>query len=411
MKCNDGQITKNTKKAEIFNKYFASTNKAQPRKQLDQAFSRILRELEKSPTANCQVFDTPFTAQEFNSALKKLKARKSPGPDKITNEMIQGLGKEAKNHVLNFINLTWSTGDIPYEWRTANIIPILKKHKPPTDPKSYRPISLTSNLGKLAEKMINNRLYWWLEHTRTLSNSQAGFRKASRTEDHLFRFMQDTVEGFEDGKHTTAVFIDLQQAYDRVWRKGLYLKMRKIGIHGKMYNWIKAFLSNRTIQTRYEGAISSKKTLEEGLPQGSALSCTLFLIFVNDLPDLISVNKALYADDLLIWVTEKYPVLTRVKLNRALTTISTFTKLWKMELNKEKTVYSIFSHSNKMAKKMYNLKIDSIQIKKEENPTYLGVKIDQRLSLKYFIADLKEKATQRINLIKHLAGTSWKRKL
>ena len=65
--------------------------------------------------------------------------------------------------------------------------------------------------------MINNRLYWWLQHTRTLNNSQAGFRKAIRTEDHLFRFMQDKVEGFEDGKHTTAVFIDLQQAYDRVW--------------------------------------------------------------------------------------------------------------------------------------------------------------------------------------------------
>ncbi|XP_055861377.1 uncharacterized protein LOC129921966 [Biomphalaria glabrata] len=128
---------------------------------------------------------------------------------------------------------------------------------------------------------------------------------------------------------------------------------------------------------------------------------------MNDLPDLISVNKALYEDDLLIWTTEKYPVLTRSKLNRALTTISTYSKLWKMEINKEKSVYSIFSHSNKTAKRNYILKIDSQPINKEENPTYLGVKLDQRLSLKHFMADLKEKASQRLNIIKHLAGTSW----
>ena len=183
--------------------------------------------------------------------------------------------------------------------------------------------------------------------------------------------------------------------------------MRKMGIHGKMYQWIRAFLQNRTIQTYFEGSISDKKTLEEGLPQGSALSCTLFLIFINDLPDFITVNKAVYADDLLIWTTEKYPVLTRAKLNKALLTISTYTKLWKMSINKEKTVYTIFSHSKKTATRVYNLKLDSVLLKKEENPTYLGVKLDQKLSLKKFIADLKEKASKRLNIIKQLSSTSW----
>ena len=300
--------------------------------------------------------------------------------------MLQGLGHIAKEVLLKYINTTWMTGSLPKEWKIASIIPILKKDKPPGDPKSYRPISLTSTIGKLAEKMVNARLYWWLECTKSLHNTQAGFRKASRTEDHLYRFMQETVEGFHNNKHTTAVFIDLQQAYDRVWRLGLFMKMRKMGIHGKMYQWIKAFLQNRTIQTIFEGATSDKKTLEEGLPQGSALSCTLFLVFINDLPDLITVNKAVYADDLLIWTTEKYPVLTRTKLNKALLTISTYTKLWKMNINKEKTVYTIFSHSKKTATRIYNLKLDSILLKKEENPTYLGVKLDQKLSLKHFMA-------------------------
>ena len=105
--------------------------------------------------------------------------------------MLQGLGHTAKEVLLKYINTTWMTGLLPKEWKTAKItiIPILKKEKPPGDPKSYRPISLTSIIGKLAEIKVNARLYWWLEDTKSLHNTQAGFRKASRTEDHLYRFM------------------------------------------------------------------------------------------------------------------------------------------------------------------------------------------------------------------------------
>ena len=77
-------------------------------------------------------------------------------------------------------------------------------------------------------------------------------------------------------RNTTAVFVDLQQAYDQVWRKGLLMKMVNIGIHGKMLQWIQSFLTNRTIKTTVEGATSSKRTLEEGLPQGSALTVPCF---------------------------------------------------------------------------------------------------------------------------------------
>ena len=172
---------------------------------------------------------------------------------------------------------------MPKEWLTAKIVPILKQGKTAGKPKSYRPISLTSCVGKLAERMVNNRLYWWLEKNKILNDSQAGFRKGCRTEDQLFRLVQNTIDGFQKKRHTSAVFIDLQQAYDRVWRKGLILKMTKMGITGNMLKWIQAFLKERTITTEIDVISSSKRTLEEGLPQGSALSCTLFLIFINKL--------------------------------------------------------------------------------------------------------------------------------
>ena len=122
--------------------------------------------------------------------------------------------------------------------------------------------------------MVNRRLYWWLEAAGVISQSQAGFRAKSRTEEQLFRFTQKVLDGFQEQKHTTAMFIDLQQAYDRVWKTGLYQKMQSLGIKSKMYFWIKAFLTDRLIQTRFNSALSLKGVQEEGLPQGSSLSCT-----------------------------------------------------------------------------------------------------------------------------------------
>ena len=135
--------------------------------------------------------------------------------------MITHLGRLAKMKILHFINKTWKKGQLPTAWRTAKITPTLKKGKPPDMPQSYRPISLTSCIAKVAERMVNTRLYYWLESNQILNTMQAGFRKGCRTEDQLFRFIQNTLDGFQESKTTTAVFIDLQQAYDRVWRKGL----------------------------------------------------------------------------------------------------------------------------------------------------------------------------------------------
>src|SRR5579871_1541437 len=255
--------------------------------------------------------------------------------------------------------------------------------------------------------MVNHRLYWWLESNKIIDDSQAGFRKGCRTEDHLLHFVQKTLDAFQKGKHTTAVFIDLQQAYDTVWRQGLFAKMTKMGIHGKMYCWIKAFLNNRTIQTTIDGTKSSKLTLEEGLPQGSALSCTLFLIFINDLPPNLNVPKLLYADDLLIWTAEKYKKLAQAKLNRNLATIAAYCRFWKLKINTQKTVYTIFTKSFKENKKAYQLKLDGEMLCKDKIPTYLGVELDRQLFLNPFMNKVKDKASRRLNLVKHLASTKW----
>jgi hypothetical protein len=105
--------------------------------------------------------------------------------------MLVNLSDFELSTILKFINKTWSEGKIHTEWRKANIIPILKKGKQPNDVSSYRPISLTSNLGKAAERMINERLYWWLENTKSLNSNQSDFRRNKETTDQLIRFTQE----------------------------------------------------------------------------------------------------------------------------------------------------------------------------------------------------------------------------
>ena len=343
-------LTTDFRKAEHFNKVFAEVSKSGKKTDLDRGLEKILKSKLGTDTDDSN-FIKEFTLAELEKQLRKLKKRKSPGPDKVHNEMLINLGPRGKEALLLLVNKTWETGKIPKIWRLAIITPILKKGKSADKPQNYRPISLTSCIGKLCERMINHRLYWWLESTGRISQYQAGFRAKSRTEDQLFRLTQKVLDGFQKEEHTTAVFIDLQQAYDRVWRKGLFFKMQNMGIKGKMYSWVKAFLTDRLIQTRLNDTLSSKTTLEEGLPQGSALSCTLFLIFINDITDNLKCMKALFADDLVIWHSSNSTIIGQRRIQEDLMNLERYCNLWKLKINITKTVYTIFTNSHKVAEK------------------------------------------------------------
>ena len=402
-----GKATTDTKKSEAFNKFYAATKRKDNRQNTDRAFKRLTRMMERRAGPHRSVFAEKFTRTELDNSLKKCKLKKAPGPDEVTNDMLVQLGDYGRGMLLNIINRTWESGRLPNAWKTATIMPILKKDKPKSKVDSYRPISLTSCICKVAERMINQRLYWWLEKSNKLHPNQSGFRKGRQTIDQLIRLTQDTADAFQKKDSVAAVFVDLKQAYDHVWRAGLLYKMQKIGVQGNMYHWIKDFLHDRTISTKVNGTTSSKKSLEEGLPQGSALSCTLFLIYINDLPETIEINTALFADDLVMWTSGKHFLYMQRQLNKALATLSTFCELWKLQINTSKTVYSIFTLSPIHIKTTLQLKVQNNTIQKDDNPSYLGVRLDPKLNFKTHFDDITTKVSKRLNLLKRLASSNW----
>jgi hypothetical protein len=128
--------------------------------------------------------------------------------------MLKRLGPDAKTTLLKIMNTSWKQGIVPQVWKKSKIVCIPKKDKDRLDPNSYRPISLLSCTFKLMERIINTRLIWHLE--KKLLPQQAGFRQHLSTEDQIAHIAQEIEDAFQEGKHTVAVWIDMEKAFDKV---------------------------------------------------------------------------------------------------------------------------------------------------------------------------------------------------
>jgi len=172
---------------------------------------------------------------------------------------------------------------VPSLWKKAIAVPVLKTGKDPTSTASYRPISLTSAMGKSIEWIINTRLNWLLETNNVIANEQAGFRIHRSTGEHVTKLSQFIKDALDNKRIITAVFIDFKSAYDSVWKENLLLKLVRSGIRSNLLQWLESFISHRTRKVRYAEHYSKYHMLQAGLPQGVVTSCTLFNLYINDL--------------------------------------------------------------------------------------------------------------------------------
>ncbi|BFY98463.1 hypothetical protein BsWGS_01503 [Bradybaena similaris] len=350
---------------------------------------------------------TPFTMEELHRATIKLKKKKAPGKDGVTNEMITHLGQAAKEKLLLIYNQSWNSGKFPDKWREAVILPIKKNQKPKSDKASYRPISLLSCLGKVMERMVNTRLMKHLEEKHLIANPQTAYRKNHSTEDQLIYLAQEIENAFQDKKKMLAVFIDLTKAFEKVWKKGLLLKLLNNKVEGKMFLWIRDFISYRTARVKIDGKLSNKIDTRQGVPQGGVISPSLFLIYINDIIKELPSHtpSALHADDLAIWHASENTSTANLRIQEALDNIAKWATDWGVQINPSKTTAKVFSLSNKPDP--INLHIHGREITHTEQPTYLGVKLDKRLTWKPHLLNTENKAIRKLGTMKKLAGTTW----
>ena len=252
-------------------------------------------------SSNSEFYNKDFSIDELRLSLDRVNDT-AEGPDKIHYQLLKHLPPDSLSLLLDIYNYIWRTGDFPQCWSEAIFIPIPKPGKDHSDPNSYRPISLTSCVCKTLERMINDRLVWFLEHDNILTDIQCGFRKRKSTIDHLVRLESSIRGAFLNKQEVVSIFFDLEEAYDTTWKYGILKDLHEARLRGRMPVFISKFLENRNFRVRLGSTLSDPFEQEMGVQQGSILSVTLFSLKINSLAKVLSkdVEGSLYVDEFLM---------------------------------------------------------------------------------------------------------------
>ncbi|XP_043241035.1 uncharacterized protein LOC122391303 [Amphibalanus amphitrite] len=394
-------VGQDSEKADAFMRVYSAVSHLPPRVREDRRATHELTDFLRTPCTQCghsrRGCCSPFSEAEMTEELSRLPARKAAGLDRIANEMLVRLGTRGRARLLQLLNFSWMRGELPSIWTKAEIVPILKKGKPPDQVKSYRPISLLSSTSKLLERLINRRLMYLLEHRQLLNPNQAGFRKHRSTEDQILRLVQATADGLEERKRTLLVTVDFSTAYDKAWRTGLLWKMSRLGLPRCYVAWFRAFLRDRQACVRINNTRSA------------VTSPALFNLFINDITDDFppGVSASLYADDLAIWCSDRDVSAAETKVQRALDSLEEWARRWKMVVSLEKTTSIIFTLDPAEARREAALHFQGQPVKFSPTTTFLGITLDRSLTFTGHVKTIKAKMLQRNNVLRAISGTTW----
>ena len=328
---------------DIWLNHFKSLN-AEP--QLDEVDRRNMHEMTtgvQSQAKNISVLDQEITDIEIYEAIKKSKNKKSPGVDRITNEMI----KLTKNFMVPVLkkafNVILNSGYFPGEWKKGIIVPIHKSGSE-NDPNNYRGITLTSALGKLLTSILNKRLRSFSDTNCLISDLQFGGRENRRTTDALY-ILKSAIEWHKSkAVPLYAAFVDFQKAFDMVWHDALIFKLLKMGIGGKFIKVIMDIYSNISSCVKVGDKRTTFFSCLKGVRQGDGLSSTLYNLYINDIVNEmktddsdpfkigdIEIGVLLYADDMVILSSSMNG------LQNSLNKLSSYSKKWKLKINTSKS--------------------------------------------------------------------------
>ena len=232
--------------------------------------------------------------------ITNLDSSKVSGPDCIPVVFLKNCEPEL-SYIAKLFNNCLKESCFPDCWKVSSVVPVFKNVGERYTAKNYRPVSLLSVVSKIFEKLVNNRIVDHLEKCGLFSDFQYGFRSSRSTADLLTVVSDRIAKAFNRSGATRAVALDISKAFDRVWHAGLLHKLKSYGISGQIFGLISSFLSNRRLRIVPDGKSSQEYPVNAGVPHGTILGPTLFLLYINDLADDVICNIAIYADDTTLY--------------------------------------------------------------------------------------------------------------
>ena len=308
--------------------------------------------------------------------IDHLPLRKAPGFDLVTAEVLRHLPRKAFIFLTYIFNSIFRTTYFPLVWKFSLIILIPKPNKPATDPTSYRPISLLPLFSKIFEKILLKRLSPIFDLQKTLPFHQFGFRSLHSTVQQCFRIVDTVSSSLERGQYCGGVFLDVAQAFDRVWHPGLLFKLKHV-LPDTYYLILKSYLEDRFSRVTEGGALSAYFPVGASVPQGSVLGPFLYTVYASDLPTHPDTLLATFADDTCILACNPNPESTSHTLQEHLSCIQSWCRRWRVKVNGGKSAHVTFTLRRRPCPPVF---FDNVAIPSPEQVRYLGLHLDRRLT-------------------------------
>ena len=344
-----------------------------------------------------------ITREKVLKKLKAIKTNKSPGPDRMHPRVLHEIADSIVDPITHIYCTSLKTMTLPAEWRHAIVTAIYKKG-PKTLASNYRPVSLTPILCKVMESFIRDATHEHMIANNLYSDKQFGFINARSTTLQMLHVLDIWSRILDEGGTIDAIYCDFMKAFDKVPHERLLHKIHQYGITGNVLGWIKSFLTNRTQQVCIKNTLSDKAPVTSGIPQGSVLGPLLFVIYINDLPNVVDGETFVYlfADDTKVFRDIK-SVQDSVILQNDINQLKKWSDKWLLKFHPQKCVSMTICNKSEpglaeKTKRSYNMDGHKLNISDCEKD--IGIHVDEHLSFDVHINYIVNKANRILAIIR-----------